>query len=325
MVNGDVGVNPGTSVTGFTGAPAGSLTGTLHQTDAFAALGQDDLTTAYNVAAGLTPTMSGLEELSGLSLTQGVYSGGALSLSGNLTLAGSASSVWVFQAASTLITASASTITLTGGATSCNVFWQVGTSATLGSSSEFVGTIMADQSITAITGANVAGRLLASHAAVTLDDNTVTVPTGCNPPGTPIVTDSPAITSGAPTDATVGAPYSFTVVATGTPEPTLALTAGDLPAGLDLDAATGVISGTPTSVGESNFTITADNGVLPEVSAKYTVTTTAASMPPGSAPELAPTGADTVPAAIIGSSLMAFGLLLLFALRNRVKTRNNRR
>lgn len=318
VISGDIGVSPGTSITGFTGAPDGSFTGTLHQTDAFASQGQSDLTTAFNTAGGLTPTTSGLGDLSGLSLTPGVYSGGALSLSGNLTLAGSASSIWVFQAASTLTTASASTITLTGGTTSCNVFWQVGSSATLGTSSIFVGTILAHQSITASTGANVAGRLLASNGAVTLDDNTVTVPTGCDPPGTPIVTGSPAITSGAPTSATEGTPYSFTITASGTPVPAFAVTAGSLPAGLSLNGTTGAILGTPTAAGSSTFTIAADNGVPPQVSAVYTLTTAATS----TTPTLAETGSDSSAVAVIGGGLILFGVLLRVATRARRTPRN---
>lgn len=200
VVNGDVGLSPGTSITGFGGLPNGTFTGTLHQTDAVAAQAQNDLTTAYNTAAGLTPTTSGLSELSGLSLTPGVYSGGALLLSNNgtLTLAGSANSVWVFQAASTLTIGSASNIVITGGATSCNVFWQVGSSATLGTASQFQGTIMALASITGTTGATIVGRLLARNGAVTLDTNTITVQAGCPPPVAPIITPGPAITSGTP-------------------------------------------------------------------------------------------------------------------------------
>ncbi|WP_240148295.1 ice-binding family protein [Diaminobutyricibacter tongyongensis] len=326
VINGDVGVSPGTSITGFGGPPAGTLTGTIHATDTVAGQAQTDLTTAFNTAAGLTPTTSGLGELGGKSLTPGVYSGGALSLTGNLTLAGSANSVWVFQAASTLITASASTITMTGGASSCNVFWKVGSSATLASSSAFVGTIMASQSITAVHGATIAGRLLADNGAVTLDDNVVTVPTGCAPPGSTVATGGPAITSGAPTGATAGTPYSFTVTATGTPAPTFAVTAGALPAGLKLNTSTGLISGTPTAVGSANFTITASNGTLPNVSAIYTVDTAAAPAAPapaGAVPvaavaapaasgQLADTGTNVVLPGIVGLSLVSLGAVLAF-------------
>jgi len=228
VINGDIGVSPGTAITGFAGAPGGIYTGALHQTDATAGGAQSDVTTAYNTAASLTPTTSGVAELDGLSLSPGVYAGGALPLANNgvLTLAGSASSVWVFQAASTLSIGSGSHIVVTGGATSCNVFWNVGSSAALGKTSQFVGTIMASQSVTANTGATIAGRLLANTAAVTLDSNVVTVPTGCAPAGTVATTESPAFTSGTPPKATVGSPCAFTVTATGTPAPTFTVSQG---------------------------------------------------------------------------------------------------
>ncbi|WP_341953318.1 ice-binding family protein [Salinibacterium sp. TMP30] len=302
VINGDIGVSPGTSITGFTGLPDGTFTGTEHATDAVAAQAQSDLTSAYNVAASLTPTTSGLAELSGLSLTPGVYAGGELSLSGNLTLAGSASSVWVFQAESTLITSSASTITLTGGASACNVFWQIGSSATLADNSLMVGTVMANQSITAVTGATIEGRLLANTGAVTLDTNQVTVPTGCSTTfGT--ISTSPEITSGAPASATVGTPYTHAVTATGTPSPTFALTTGSLPPGLVLDTASGVISGTPTTIGSFAFSVTAGNGTTPDVTATYTLAVAAVSA----------AGADTLPATgsdVVGSLLVALILAL---------------
>ncbi len=167
VVNGELGVSPGTSITGFGAAPNGVVTGTVHQTDAAAAQAQQDTTTAYDVAASLTPTRTGLTELNGLSLTPGVYSGGALQLAdtGALTLAGSAESVWVFQAASTLTIGSGTRITITGGASSCNVFWQVGSSATIGTGAQFQGTVLAQQSVTATTGATVQGRLLLARTA----------------------------------------------------------------------------------------------------------------------------------------------------------------
>lgn len=280
IVNGDVGVSPDSSITGFGGPPNGSLTGTIHKTDAVAAQAQSDVTTAFNTASSLTPTTSGIGELNGLSLTPGVYSGGALSLADNgaLTLAGSATAVWVFQAASTLTIGSATHITMTGGATACNVFWRVGSSATIGTAAQFVGTVLADQSITATTGATIAGRLLASNAAVTLDTNTITAPTGCAPAGTPVTTSSPSITSGAPTASTVGTSYAFTVTASGTPAPTYTVTSGTLPAGLTLNGTTGVISGTPTTSGSSTVTITATNGQSPDASAVYTFVTAPAAV-----------------------------------------------
>jgi len=264
LVNGDLGVSPGTSITGFGAAPNGVVNGTVHQTDAAAAQAQRDTTTAYGVAASLTPTRTGITELNGLSLTPGVYSGGALSLAdtGALTLAGSADSVWVFQAASTLTIGSGTRITITGGASSCNVFWQVGSSATIGTGAQFQGTVLAQQSVTATTGATVVGRLLARTGAVTLDTNTITASTGCPTPGTPSQTTAPTITSGTPAPATAGSPYTTTVTATGSPTPTY--TATGLPAGLTINGATGVISGTPTAPGDSTVTITASNGTAPD-------------------------------------------------------------
>ncbi|MBZ4486465.1 DUF3494 domain-containing protein [Microbacterium sp. cx-55] len=271
-VNGDLGISPGSAITGFGGAPNGAVTGTTHQTDAVATQAQLDATTAYNTAASLTPNTTGITELTGLSLTPGVYNGGAIALSNNgqLTLAGSADSVWVFQAASTLTIGSGTRIVITGGASSCNVFWQVGSSATIGTGAQFQGTVIADQSVTATTGATIIGRLLARNAAVTLQSNTITVPTACPASGTPSETVAPTITSGGPTAATAGTPYSFGVTASGTPSPTFTTTT--LPVGLALDGTSGVISGTPTTPGTTTFTVTASNGSTTTDSETYTIT-----------------------------------------------------
>ncbi|MET1042903.1 MAG: ice-binding family protein, partial [Microbacteriaceae bacterium] len=275
-IGGDVGVSPGTAITGF---PPGLVLGATHQTDAVAAQAQSDLTTAYNVAAGLTPTTTGLDDLAGQSLAPGVYSGGDLSLTGELTLAGTAESVWVFQAASTLTAGSSARITLTGGASACNVFWQVGSSATLGSGSQFAGTILARTSITAVTGAAITGRLLADTGAVTLDTNVVTAPVACGDGSDTVVSTSPAVSSSAPPAAEVGTDYTFAVTATGTPAPTYAISAGTLPAGLQLNSSSGIISGTPTAAGPSTFTITVSNGTAPDAVITYTVVTAQAAGP----------------------------------------------
>lgn len=313
VINGDIGVSPGTSITGFSAPPNGTFTGTAHVADAVAAQAQSDLTTAFNAAASLTPTTSGLADLTGLSLTPGVYAGGELSLSGNLTLDGSASSVWVFQAESTLITSSASSITLTGGATACNVFWQIGSSATLADNSLFVGTIMAQQSITAVTNASIEGRLLARTGAVTLDTNQVTVPTGCSSTfGT--ISTSPVITSAAPPSATVGTPYTHAITATGTPAPTFTVTTGSLPAGLQLDTTTGVISGTPTTSGSFTFTVTASNGTAPDSTATYTLTIASASVI-GAGATLAATGTDPAGPLLVALLLVITGVTVIFVRR----------
>ena len=176
QVSGDVGVNTGSSITGF---PPGIIitNGTTHQTDAVSLQAQADLAVAYDDASGRTRTVLTNPDLAGLTLTAGTYSGGALELNGDLTLSGDKDSVFVFQAASTLITGSNSRILFIGDVSFCNVFWRVPSSATLGTNSNFVGTIMAMTSVTADIGATIAGRLLARNAAVTLDANIITRPT----------------------------------------------------------------------------------------------------------------------------------------------------
>lgn len=179
VTNGDVALSPGTAITGF--PPGVIANGVQHRTDAQAQKSKADLVTAYDDTAGRSPDESNIIDLSGRTLDPGVYAGDALALNGTVTLNGSASSVFIFQAASGLITASSSVVSFTGGANSCNVFWKVGSSATLGSGSTFAGTIMALTSITADTGATIDGRLLARNGAVTLDSNPITRPAGCGP------------------------------------------------------------------------------------------------------------------------------------------------
>jgi len=187
VIGGDVGASPGTSIVGF---PPGIASGVV---DAPAAQAQLDLAAAYLDAEGRFPTTSGLTELGGQNLVPGVYSGGALTITGDLTLTGDANSVWIFQASSSLITASASRVMLSGPINPCNVFWQVDSSATLGTGSSMVGTVMALTSISADTGASVAGRLLARNGTTTLDANSVTGPLACTTAATaPPATAPPA-------------------------------------------------------------------------------------------------------------------------------------
>jgi hypothetical protein len=172
-INGDLGVMPGTAVPGF---PPGNVNGTIHAADAVALQAQSDLTTAYNDAAGRTPPALLSADLGGLTLTAGVYKApGALGLTGALTLdaQGDPNAVFVLQAASTLITASASHVNLVNGAQPCNVFWQVGSSATFGTTSAFVGNVLALTSISLNNGVTLQGRALARNGSVTMINDTI--------------------------------------------------------------------------------------------------------------------------------------------------------
>lgn len=175
VITGDLGLSPGTSVTGF---PPGTVIGTQHVADATAVQAQTDLTTAYNNAAGQTPVSTVPTELGGTTKTAGIYdsAAGTFSITGTLTLdaQGDPDAVFIFKTASTLITDGSSVVSLINGAQACNVFWQVGSSATLGTNSLFKGNILALTSATLTTGANVEGRVLARNGAVTLDTNVVT-------------------------------------------------------------------------------------------------------------------------------------------------------
>lgn len=172
-INGDLGVSPGTAVSGF---PPGTVNGSTHSADAVAAQAESDLTTAYNDAASRKPSVSIPGELGGLTLTPGVYkASSSTGLTGTLTLDGQGNSdaVFIFQVGSTLTTASGSHVALINGARACNVVWQIGSSATLGTSSVMSGNILALTSISVDTGATIQGSALARNGAVTLDDDTI--------------------------------------------------------------------------------------------------------------------------------------------------------
>ena len=182
VLHGSLGLSPGSSIVGFAqpGGP-GAVTppAVIDRTNGAAATAKSDLTAAYIDAAGRPGATVENADLTGLNLTEGLYSAnanGPLSLSGTLTLTGGPAAVFIFQTGSTLITGSDSTVSLQGGVTACNVFWQVGSSATLGTGSTFVGNILALTSVTVTSGVTVEGQALARNGAVTLDDDVFTRP-----------------------------------------------------------------------------------------------------------------------------------------------------
>ena len=183
VLNGDLGLSPGTSITGFT---PGLVNGAPHAADAVALQALIDAHLAYTTLQ-TQPFIQDLtgQNLGGLTLTPGVRKfDSSAQLTGILTLdaQGNSNARFDFQIGSTLTTASSSSLRLINGAQADNVFWQVGSSATLGTGTEFDGTIIANSSITLNTEAIMFGRALALNGAVTLDFNTITVPTGIPEP-----------------------------------------------------------------------------------------------------------------------------------------------
>lgn len=263
-ITGDVGVSPGTQVTGF--PPGVIIGGIIHAANAVAGQAQSDLTAAYTAVAGTACNvdLTG-QNLGGLTLTPGVY---CFSTSAQLTgilrldFQGNPNALFLFKIGSTLTTASGSSVILiNNGGSNCpsNLFWQVGSSATFGTGSSFTGNVLALSSITLTTGAQLAGRALARNGAVTLDTNTVT---RCGPAGVcPVIAVNPTtLPNGA-----IGTAYNQSVSGSGGTAPyTFSVSSGTLPTGLTLNSATGAITGSPVNAGTFNFSITAvdANGCL---------------------------------------------------------------
>lgn len=215
VMNGNLAISPGdaTSVTGF---PPGVVTGEIDAANADAALAHTDLVGAYNDAAGETTTVNLTgTDLGGLTLTPGTYTfDSSAQLTGTLTLdgQGSTNATFIFQIGSTLTTASNSAVESINGAGACAVFWQVASSATLGTTTNFQGTIMAMTSITMNTGATIGvggpghgGRALAMNGAVTLDNNIITPP------------PDDCVFAAAPTPSPMGTPTPTAAPSPGTP------------------------------------------------------------------------------------------------------------
>ncbi len=251
-----LGVHPGAAASGF---PPGTVAGETHLGDGVALQAKSDLTAAYVDAAGRTPFTNLAAELGGSTLIPGVYRIGAAQLTGQLTLdsQNDPAAVFIFQISSTLITASNSEVVFINGASPCNVFWQVTSSATLGTNSDFIGNIMALTSITMNTGATLAGRALARNAAVTLDDNVITTPICAAAPTTP--TTTPATT---PTTTPATTPAITPTVSSSTAGPPVAGPPTDAP-----PTTTSTATSTNTSAANPPRLPTTGSGPAPALSA----------------------------------------------------------
>jgi hypothetical protein len=237
VVTGDLGVSPGSAISGF--PPGLVVGGVFHQTDAVALQAQTDLIVAYDDAAGQATDAALPPDAGGLTLVPGVYTApDSLGLTGTLTLdaQGDPGAVWVFQVGFALTTATGSQVALVNGASPCHVTWQIGSSATLGTGSTMVGDVLALTSITATTGATVDGRLLARTGSVTLDTNTIT--------SAPCPVAQPAVVA----TATATAPLGSAITAVGS------VTGGDHPTGTMTFALFGPSD--PTATGTPVYTST---------------------------------------------------------------------
>ncbi len=288
VVGADLGTCPNPAISGF---PPGIVGGTIHANDAVACQAQADLVTAYNDAASRAPTTSfGVPtDLGGSILLTGVYrSASSFAITGALTLDGqnNPDAVFIFQAASTLITATNSSVNFINGAQACNVFWQIGSSATLGVDSTMKGTVMALSAITANTRAAIDGRVLARNAAITLDSNQIR-PAPCattTPTTTP--TTAPGATTTTLPDATVT----------------------DAPTTTTTSAASGSATGNNNSSGTP--------GAVSTPSTRPAITVTDLTPTPNATTtRLARTGNGPRPEALLGVALLLAGAVLFAASR----------
>ena len=320
VVNADLGVSPGTAITGF---PPGTVNGTIYTADAVALQAQNDLTTAYNSLAGQSPcTDLSSQDLGGLTLTEGVYCfSSTAQLTGTLTLdaQSNAAAVFIFQIGSALTTASNSAVVVENGGTGCNVWWQVGSSATLGTTTAFEGNILALQDITLTTGATLLpGRALARNGAVTMDSNTIDSSACFTPsPGLSVSVDDGGGTE------TQGGTISYTISYQNTGNVALnSVTLSDvLPANTTFNAGASTpgwnTGGSPLTfdlgsllpgeTGSKVFAVTVDNPTsVTEISNSVTIASGATNATGGdttsvtspAVPTSAPSGATAVPALI---------------------------
>ncbi|MFS4504765.1 ice-binding family protein [Clavibacter sp. Sh2141] len=289
----DLGTSPSPAVTGF---PPGVVGGATHAADAAAGQAQTDLTTAYDDAAGRPTTAAVPADLVGSTLTPGVYTAaGPLGLTGTVTLdaQGDPSAVFVIQAPSSLTSGSGSRVALVNGAQACNVFWQVASSASLGTGSGFAGTVLALTSVSVGTGATVDGRVLARNGSVTLDDAAF-VSSTCGTGTSPVGAGSSPVVTPTPTPSTAPGP-------TPTPPAGSAPTPAGPPAAAPAPSPTADVSGGTTPPG----------------------TTPPGDVPPAH-PGLPRTGGDGARLALelgLGAAALAAGVVAVLAVRARRRRR----
>ena len=345
-IEGDIGLHPGSAVTGFESCtgPANCvvLTGAPHLGDAKAAQAKADLVTAYNSLVGLEATCTSVGvELGGTTLLPGVYCSPTFGLTGTVTLDGNnlVAPEFVFLTGSggtTLITAVGSNVLLINGADACNVYWQVGSSATLGASSSFAGNILASASISFGTGASLDGSALALTGAVTLDNNTITdsgcgaavtpptdvvVPPSVGTPPTDVVV--PPSVGTPPTDVvvppSVGTPPTDVVVPPGVIPPTDVMIPppADIPAdGLGTTPQGGAPRLTTTGLTATGLTatgLTATDLTATDLTALTAtgITSSATRRGPQSGPGLPLTGAPVQQELLLAGMAMALGSILV--------------
>lgn len=325
----DLDTSPTPSITGF---PPG-ISGPQHAADGVAQTAQADLTTAYNAAASAPTTNNETGvDLGGQTLTQGVYTASsAMSLTGPvpLTLTGSASSVFIFQAGTTLVTGSDSSVVLTGGVLACNVFWQVGSSATVGTGTSFQGNILALTSISVDANATIAGRALARNGAVTLIDDTFTAPS-CNtatPPTTTTPTTTPTVAVEAKTPAAITPSTPVTLAPIHAPATPAAPAAPSAPAATtpsSTPSGTTTHSSTPTATATHQATAATPGATTFGVGGASTTTGLgggggggATLLTASPSTTLAATGLDTGPLVGIGTITVLTGAGLVLTARRR--------
>ncbi len=315
---GDVGVSPGNVLTGF---PPGQTTGTVRNDDATAQTAHADAVTAYDALSAMTPDtdLTG-QNLGGRTLHPGVYHyDAAAQLNGVLTLdaQGDPSAVFVIQVGSTLTTGTASFATVAGGAQLCNVYWEIGDSATLALGTIFnAGTIIALNSITLDQGADVQGRVLALDGTVSMSGNTVLVPTGCTAAPAPTST---ALTA-SPNPVAVGATAALTATVTGfNPTGTVEFLDGTTSLGTaPVTGGTATLQIATLAAGDHSVTAVYSGDGSNTVSTSPPITVTVAAP---AAPTLAATGFDAGPAGLVGLVLAGAGALALVAARRRSNAR----